>query len=92
VLRADVVVTELQRFSQRQLEHLLGARGEGDVPGRRAATLADDLLHLAAHGIQADGEGLEGLGRDTFTLVDEAEEDVLGPDVIVVEEASLLLS
>src|SRR4029079_399933 len=38
VLGADVVVAELQRFAQRQLEHLLGAGGEGDVPGRRRAT------------------------------------------------------
>ena len=31
VLGADVVVTELQRLAQGQLEDLLGARGEGDV-------------------------------------------------------------
>ena len=31
VLGADVVVAELQRLAQRQLEHLLGPRGEGDV-------------------------------------------------------------
>ena len=34
VLGADVVVTELQRLAQRQLEHLLGTRGEGDVAAR----------------------------------------------------------
>ena len=31
VLGADVVVAELQRLAQAQLENLLGARGEGDV-------------------------------------------------------------
>ena len=31
VLGADVVVAELQRLAQRQLEDLLGPRGEGDV-------------------------------------------------------------
>ncbi len=36
VLGADVVVAELQRLAQRQLEDLLGARGEGDVA--RSAT------------------------------------------------------
>ena len=35
VLGADVVVAELQRLAQRQLEHLLGARREGDVARRR---------------------------------------------------------
>ncbi len=34
VLGADVVVAELQRFAQRQLEHLLGARGERNVARR----------------------------------------------------------
>ena len=37
VLGADVVVAELQRLAQRQLEHLLGPRGEGDV-ARRATS------------------------------------------------------
>ena len=32
VLGADVVVLELQRLAQRQLEHLLRPRGERDVP------------------------------------------------------------
>ena len=31
VLGTDVVVAELQRLTERQFEHLLGARGEGDV-------------------------------------------------------------
>ena len=36
VLGADVVVAELQRLAERQLEHLLGAGREGDVA--RSAT------------------------------------------------------
>ena len=91
VLGADVVVAELQRLAQRQLEDLLGAGGEGDVPGRRRAALADDLLDLAADGLERDAEALEGLGGDAFALVDQAEQDVLGPDVAVVEQARFLL-
>jgi hypothetical protein len=91
VLGADVVVAELQRLAQRQLEHLLGARREGDVARRRRATLADDLLDLAAHCLQGDAERLERLGGDALTLVDEAEQDVLGTDVVVVEQARLFL-
>ena len=34
---------------------------------------------------------LERLGRDALALVDQAEQDVLGPDVVVVEEARLFL-
>ena len=44
VLGADVVVAELQRLAQRELEDLLGARREGDVAGRCLLALADDLL------------------------------------------------
>ena len=52
VLGADVVVTELQRLTQRELEDLLGARRERDVPARRRATLPDDLFDLAADGLE----------------------------------------
>ena len=91
VLGADVVVAELQGLPQGELQHLLGAGREGDVPGRRRAALADDLLDLGANRLQADPEGLEGLGGDAFALVDEAEQDVLGPDVVVVEQPRLFL-
>jgi len=91
VLGADVVVAELQRLAQGQLEHLLGARGERDVPGGSLLALADDLLDLRPHRIKGDAERLESLGRDTLTLVDESEQDVLGPDVVVVEHPRLFL-
>ena len=91
VLGADVVVAELQRLAQRQLEDLLGARGERDVAGRGLLALADDLLDLRAHGLERDAEALEGLGGDALALVDQAEQDVLGADVVVVEHAGLFL-
>ncbi len=91
VLGADVVVAELQRLAQRQLEHLLGARRERDVAARRLLALTDDLLDLGAHGLQRDAEALEGLGGDALTLVDEAEQDVLGADVVVAEHAGFFL-
>ena len=91
VLGADVVVAELQRLAERQLEDLLGPGREGDVARGRRATLADDLLDLAAHRLEGDAEGLEGLGGHALTLVDETEQDVLGADVVVVEEPCLFL-
>ena len=53
--------------------------------------MADELLHLAANGLERDPERLEGLGGHALALVDEAEEDVLGADVVVVEQARLFL-
>ena len=90
VLGADVVVAELQRLAQRQLEHLLGPGRERDVPGGCLLALTDDLLDLLPHRVQADPQRPQRLGRDTFALVDEAEQDVLGADVVVL--ASILAS
>ena len=91
VLGPDVVVAELQRLAQAQLQDLLRAGREGDVAGRGLLALADDLLDLLAHGVQGDPEALQSLGGDAFALVDQAEQDVLGPDVVVVEHARFLL-
>ena len=91
VLGADVVVSELQRLAQRELEDLLGAGREGDVTRRRGAAVTDDLLDLRAHGLERDAERLERLGGDALALVDQAEQDVLGPDVVVVEQARFFL-
>ena len=58
---------------------------------RRRAALADDLLHLRPHRLEGDPEGFERLGGHTLPFVDQPEEDVLRPDVVVVEQAGLLL-
>ena len=56
VLGADVVVSELQRFPQRELEDLLGPWGEGDVPARCVLALADDLLDLLPHALEGNSQ------------------------------------
>ena len=91
MLGADVVVAELQRFAQRQLEDLLGAGCERDVTGGRLPAVADDLLDLRPDRFERDAERLERLCRDALTLVDQAQQDVLGPDVVVVQHAGLFL-
>src|SRR4051794_6870507 len=91
VLGADVVVAELQGLAQRELQHLLRPRGEGDVTGRGLLALADDLLDLLADALERDAQGLQCLGGDAFALVDQAQEDVLGADVVVVEHPGLFL-
>jgi hypothetical protein len=53
--------------------------------------LPDDVLDLLAHRVERDAERLERLGRDALTLVDEAEQDVLGADVVVVQHLGLFL-
>src|SRR5690606_14362144 len=91
VLGADVVVTQLQSLTERQLEDLLGPRGEGNVPRRSRLALADDLLDLLTHALKADAEALQSLGGHALTLVDQAKKNVLSADVVVVEHPGLFL-
>src|SRR5690606_39994658 len=91
VLSADVVVAELQRFAQGQFKDLLGARRERDVSGRLLLALADDVLHLLAHGVERDAQRLQRLGCNAFALVNEAKQNVLSTDVVVVEHLGLFL-
>ena len=91
VLRADVVVAQLQGFAQRELQHLLGAGGEGDVAGRGLLALADDLLHLLAYAVERNAQGLKSFGGNALTFMDQTQEDVFGTNVIVVQHACLFL-
>src|SRR6266540_2109879 len=91
VLGADVVVPELKGLPERQLQDLLGPGGEGNVPGRRGLSLADDLFHLGPDCFQGDSQGFQSLGRNPFPLVDQPEQDVLGADVVVIEHPRLFL-
>src|ERR1700681_378769 len=61
VLGADVVVAELQRLAQRELEHFLRARRERDMAARGFLSPADGLLDLMPYGGQADPERFQGL-------------------------------
>ena len=62
------------------------------MAGGRLLALADDLLNLLPHGLLADPQRLQRLGGDALALVDQAKQDVLGADVVVVEHPGLFLS
>ncbi len=91
VLGADVVVAERQRFAQRELEHLLRARRERDLARRDLVALADDARDLRADLFDRDVERLEDARGETFLFAQQAEQDVLGADVVVLERPRLVL-
>src|SRR5207244_918967 len=91
VLGTDVVVSQRERFAQRELQHLLRARCERNLSGRDLVALPDDARNLSADLLDGDVERLEHAGGEPFFLAQEAEQDVLGADVVVLERPSLVL-
>ncbi len=61
------------------------------MPRRRLLALADDLLDLLADRLQADAQRLKRLGGHALAFVDEAQEDVLGANVVVIEHPGFFL-
>ena len=91
VLRPDVVVAQREGLAQRQLEHLLGARRERNLAGGDLVALADDARDLRANLFHRDVERLENACGKAFLLAEEAEQDVLRADVVVLEGPRLVL-
>ena len=91
VLGADVVVAERERLAERELEHLLRAGSERDLSGRDLVALADDAGDLRAHLFHGDVELLEDAGGEALLLAQEPEQDVLRPDVVVLQGACFVL-
>src|SRR3954469_5332784 len=91
VLGGDVVVAEGEGLAERQLQHLLRTRREGDLARGHLLTGADDADHLGAYTLDGDVQALEHAGGKPLLLTEETKEDVLGPDVVVLERPRLLL-
>src|SRR5437868_5085250 len=68
-----------------------GPRSERDMPGRRLLPAADDLLHPLPRRVEADAERLQDPRRDPVAFADEAQHDVLGADVVVIEQPGFFL-
>jgi hypothetical protein len=84
-------VAERERLAQRELEHLLRARGERDLARRDLVALADDPRDLGADFLDGDVERLEDTCGEPLLLAQQAEQDVLRADVVVLERARLVL-
>ena len=92
MLGPDVVVIELSRLFKGQFDDAFGARREDHLLLDRLAAAADDRFDLLADLCEIYPQGLEHFGRQAFALGDNAEQDVLGADVVVAESLGLFLS
>ena len=91
VLGADVVVVQLQRLAQRELEGLLRPRGERDVPAGRCGAGADDGRDLLPGAFQRHPDARKGAAGEPIGLAEQPEQDVLGADVVVMQPPGLFL-
>ena len=91
MLGADVVVVEAPRLVDRELDHLLGARGQADLAHDHRLAAADDELDRRAHLGQLHAQVAEDARGDAVALAHQPEQQVLGADVVVVEALRLLL-
>ena len=58
----------------------------------RLLALADELLNLLTDRLAVDSQRLQRPGGDAFTVVEQAQQDVLGADRVVAQQPGLLLS
>ncbi len=91
MLRTDVVVIELARFFEREFDDALGARREDHLLLNRLTAAADDGFDFLAHLRQVDAERLEHFCGEAFTFGNDAEQNVLGSDVVVTEPLRFFL-
>src|SRR5207247_9986666 len=91
VLGADGVVAEGERLAKRKLQHLLRPRGERDLARGHLLAGSDDPHHLGADAFHGDVERLTDPRGKALLLPKQAEQDVLGADVVVLERARLFL-
>ena len=92
VLRADVVVSEAACLVDGELDDALRPWRQADLADDRAVPAADDELDGGPDLGQLDVHVLEDARGDTLALADEAQEQVLRADVVVVEPLRLVLS
>src|SRR5690606_5689154 len=52
--------------------------------------LADDLHHLRAHAFQVHAQAFEHSGGDALAFPDKTKQEVLGPDVMMIQASSFI--
>jgi hypothetical protein len=88
---ADVMVVEPTRFINRELNNLFRPRGQSNFAEHGAVAAADDEFDSGSNLAQLHTQVGEHFGGNTIALPDEAEEKVLGANVVVIKTLGLFL-
>ena len=89
MVRCHSVLAE--RLLHPQFEHLLGAGCERKQGGGDLIAPADDVHDLRPCPVKGDAKRLEHTCGKAVLLAEQAEQDVLGADIVVPEVAGFLL-
>jgi hypothetical protein len=92
VLRSDVVVAQAAGLVDRQLDDALGAGRQANLADDRPVAPTDDELDRSPDLGQLDVHVLQDARRNALAFSDEAEQEVLRADVVVVEPLRFVLS
>src|SRR5205809_4683184 len=93
MFRTYVPMTELLRFLPREREHFLYARRVRDVAHHlRLRSGTDLLLHFHPYRLEIEAHLLQDVHGHALTQFDQAEKQVLGAHVVVVESVGFLAS
>ena len=74
-----------------KLKDLLRSGSERDVSHRTLRGRPGDLLHFGSTFLQRDPDRSQRSRGDALSLMDQAQQHMLGADIVVPEQASLLL-
>ena len=92
VFGPNVVVIQVASFLDGILDHLLGSRSLGQFAHRNHFRAGlNDLLDLVANLPQVDVQISQDVRGDAAPFLDQAEQDMLGSDVLMVEPLRLLI-
>ena len=90
---ADVGMIQRLRFLPCQREHLLDPRRVGNVADHfRFRPRPDLLLDFHPHGFEIEPHLLEDVDGHALPQLDQAEQQMLGPDVIMIEAVGFFSS
>jgi hypothetical protein len=92
VLRANIVVPERERLSEAEFKHLLRASREGNLAAWLGRALPDHRRHISQRSLDSDPKRREHLRGNTLFGPQQAQEQMLGADLVVLEATSLHLS
>ena len=93
MLSADIVVIEIARFFDRVFDDFLRARRLRKLAhGHHLGTTLHKLLDFKANLAQIDVEVLEHVGANARAFLHEAKQNMLSPDVLMVESLGFLVS